>query len=136
VRFTVISPTLIRAEYAVDSAFTDATTFTAVARPLATAGFTTSVAKGWRVITTDKMTLSYQEGSGRSGGNNFTLTLLGQPGEAVNPLFRSGLCPGGQACEAESAALGGGARCAGGGFGEWKRDSRGRGRRRGGRLVL
>ena len=50
VRFTVISPTLIRAEYAFDSAFTDATTFTAVAHPVATTGFKTSKANGFFAI--------------------------------------------------------------------------------------
>ena len=40
VRFSVITPTLVRAEYAVNNAFTDAGTFTAIARPLATSGCT------------------------------------------------------------------------------------------------
>ncbi len=110
VRFTVVSPTLIRAEYAVDGAFTDATTFTAIARPLATSGYKTAVVNGWRQVSTSAMTLAYLEGSGRFAVSNLTLSLSGAGDTTFKPLFRNSLCPENQVCEAEAAMLGAGAR--------------------------
>src|SRR5689334_22159091 len=64
-RFTVLTPTLIRLEYADDLAFQDATTFNAVNRDLPAPAFTTSVtADGFREITTSALTLRYRRGSG------------------------------------------------------------------------
>ena len=109
VRFSVITPTLVRAEYAVDDAFTDAGTFTAIARPLATSGCTTSVANGERIVQTSAMTLRYQEGSGRFAAGNFSVTLTSDPESIAHvPHFRNEICTPGASCEAEDAVFGGG----------------------------
>jgi hypothetical protein len=114
VRFSVLSPTLIRAEYAADGAFTDAATFNAVARPLAASGFTTTKSNGWIAIATSKMTLRYREGSGRFGFDNLSIALNGDADAGgtttASPHFYDAVCPEGVVCEAESATLAGGTR--------------------------
>jgi hypothetical protein len=52
-RFQVLSPTMIRLEYAGDGAFQNATTFNAVNRSFARTSYTTTVTRdGYRVIRT------------------------------------------------------------------------------------
>ncbi len=71
-RFTVITPSLVRMEFAQDKAFEDAPTMTAPRRT-ASATFTTTVSKGWRVIRTAKLTLRYKRNSGAFGDTNVRL---------------------------------------------------------------
>src|SRR4051794_27652146 len=60
-RFEVLSPTLIRMEYAGDDKFTDQGTFNAIGRnDFGHTAFTQSVAGGWLTIATDKVTLRYK----------------------------------------------------------------------------
>src|SRR6266699_5925792 len=73
-RFEVLSPTLIRTEYAGDAHFVDAPTFNAIGRD----GFTrtpyaTSTGGGWLTIATEAMTLRYQVGSGAFGKDNLSV---------------------------------------------------------------
>src|SRR5204863_3350714 len=64
-RFTVLTPTLIRLEYAEDLAFQDAPTFNAVNRSFPMTTFTTGVTSdGFREITTSALTLRYQRNTG------------------------------------------------------------------------
>src|ERR1700761_1098258 len=64
-RFEVLSPTLIRTEYAPTGQFVDAGTFTAVGRDsFAPAHFTSRTAEGWLTIDTGSMKLRYRVGSG------------------------------------------------------------------------
>src|SRR4051794_32943689 len=63
-RFEVISPTLVRLEYAADRSFEDRPTLTVPARDFATPPFHTRVHKGVREIRTARMTLRYRLGSG------------------------------------------------------------------------
>src|SRR4029079_8363810 len=64
-RFIVLTPTLIRLEYADDLAFQDATTFNAVNRDRPAPPLTTAItADGFREVTTSALTLRYRRGSG------------------------------------------------------------------------
>src|SRR6186997_3229524 len=64
-RFEVLSPTLIRTEYAPDGKFTDAATFNVVGRDKFTpTTVRTSTTNGWLTIDTGAATLRYQVGSG------------------------------------------------------------------------
>src|ERR1700747_233876 len=60
-RFEVLSPTLIRTEYAGDAHFTDADTFNAIGRDnFAPARFSAQTVAGWLTIRTQAMTLRYK----------------------------------------------------------------------------
>src|SRR2546429_7497854 len=62
-RFEVLSPTLIRTEYAGDARFIDAATFNAIGRDgFAPAHFTTQTAGGWLTLQTQAGTLRYTAG--------------------------------------------------------------------------
>src|SRR3954468_23152700 len=64
-RFEVLTPTLIRLEYAADGRFEDGTTFNVVNRNFPVPHYTTDVVDGWREIDTGQMTVRYQEDSGK-----------------------------------------------------------------------
>ena len=111
-RFEVLSPTLIRLEYAGDQHFDDASTFNAIGRDtFAVPRYTSSVDQGWRVIRTDKVTLKYREGSGPFTAENVELDLRdgGSTVRAHPSWDASSPCAFGTLCEAENAALSGGA---------------------------
>src|SRR5437588_11596388 len=75
-RFEVLSPTLIRTEYAGDARFIDAATFNAIGRDgFAPAHFTTQTAGGWLTIQTQAVTLRYRAGSGPFGADNLQVLL-------------------------------------------------------------
>src|SRR3954470_16184591 len=75
-RFEVLSPTLIRMEYAGDDRFTDAATFNAIGRDHFThTDFTTSTSDGWLTITTSRATLKYKVDSGPFTSQNVSLAL-------------------------------------------------------------
>ena len=79
-RFEVLSPTLIRTEYAGDRRFTDAATFNAIGRAdFAPTHFTARAAGGWLTIQTPAMTLRYQVGSGPFGARNLQVTERAGP---------------------------------------------------------
>ena len=110
-RFEVLSPTLIRTEYAGDAAFLDGATFNAVGRDgFAPAHFTTSTADGWLTITTDAATLRYKVGSGPFSTDNLRLTVR-TGGQTVDAApWASSLppsCAVGALCEAEDLTLSG-----------------------------
>ncbi|UQU65823.1 ricin-type beta-trefoil lectin domain protein [Couchioplanes caeruleus] len=101
-RFQVLTPTLIRMEYAGDGAFTDATTFNAVNRSFPAPAYTTTVTSdGYREIRTSAVTLRYKQNSGPFTASNTTLTV-GSTGATARPAFPS-YCPASAACEAENA---------------------------------
>jgi hypothetical protein len=104
-RFEVLTPTLVRMEYAGDGAFQDATTFNAVNRTFPTAAYTTSVtADGYREIKTSALTLRYKQGSGPFTAANTSVVL--STGVSAAPAFPS-YCAISTACEGENALLGG-----------------------------
>ena len=111
-RFEVLTPTLIRMEYAGDGRFEDRPTFTAVDRHLPAPPFRTWTRNGYRYIATARQTLSYQEGSGPFTPSNTTVRLRAGTAAAVaHPTFQQppGVCLFDTACEAENGDLAGGA---------------------------
>jgi alpha-glucosidase (family GH31 glycosyl hydrolase) len=106
-RFEVLSPTLIRLEYAGDGNFQDAATFNAVNRSFPATSYTTDVSGGYREIVTSAVTLRYKEGSGPFTPAN-TSMLVGGTNVTAAPAFPS-YCAFGSVCEAEDALLGWGA---------------------------
>jgi len=104
-RFTVLTPTLIRLEYAEDLAFQDAATFNAVNRSFPVPVFTTGVtSEGVREITTSALTLRYRRNTGPFTPANLSVQLA--TGATAAPAFPS-YCAMGSPCEAETALLGG-----------------------------
>src|SRR3954452_11291224 len=72
-RFEVLTPTLIRLEYAADGRFEDGPTFNVPSRDFERTRVRTSVEHGYRVIDTGRMTLRYREGSGPFTAANLTV---------------------------------------------------------------
>ena len=97
-RFQVITPTLIRIEYAADAAFEDRPTLTVPARGHRPPPYRTSVKDGIRVIRTDEAVLRYRLGSGPFDPSNLRLKLNGfgsvRPGfPAAAPIPSSAPAP-------------------------------------------
>ncbi len=72
-RFTVLTPTLIRLEYADDDRFEDGLTQTVANRRFNAPAFATSVEDGERVIRTVELTLRYRQGSGAFTAANLAI---------------------------------------------------------------
>ena len=110
-RFEVLTPTVIRMEYAADGQFEDRATFNVVNRDLAVPRYRASTDGGWLTITTDALTLRYRLGSGPFGPANtsVTLSVAGQP-VTSHPSWPTppGRCAFGTACEAEDGRINGG----------------------------
>jgi VCBS repeat-containing protein len=110
-RFEVLSPTLIRTEYAGDAHFIDAPTFNAIGRDGFTrTPFTTSTRDGWLTIATAAMTLRYQVGSGAFGQDNLSVQLrAGRQHVTASPWTARSVpsCTIGALCEAEDLSLNG-----------------------------
>jgi glycosyl hydrolase family 31/ricin-type beta-trefoil lectin protein/uncharacterized protein DUF5110/carbohydrate binding protein with CBM6 domain len=103
-RFQVLTPTLIRMEYAGDGAFQDATTFNAVDRSQPAPAYTTTVtADGYREIRTAAVTLRHRQNSGPFTAANVSVTMAAT-GATANPVFPS-YCAVSTACETENALL-------------------------------
>ena len=110
-RFEVLSPTLVRTEYAGDARFVDAPTFNAIGRDgFARTPVTTSTRDGWLVLDTGAMTLRYRVGSGRFTDQNLVVKLrtgrqdvTAQPWAGRAPV----VCAVGALCEAEDLTLDG-----------------------------
>jgi hypothetical protein len=110
-RFEVLSPTLIRMEYAGDGKFTDAATFNAVGRDgFGRTRFTDKVAGGWLTIDTDRLTLRYKVGSGPFTTQNVSVRLrTGDQTVTAHPSWPApATCVAGALCEAEKTMLSGG----------------------------
>ncbi|MET7420447.1 TIM-barrel domain-containing protein [Dactylosporangium sp. NPDC005555] len=107
-RFQVLSPTLIRMEYAPDGRFEDRPTFNAVNRDLPVPAYTSDIEHGERVIRTDRLTLRYKLNSGPFSDGN--VTVEPRDSAPAHPVWRlAGDCDYGVACEAELTRLSGGA---------------------------
>jgi hypothetical protein len=104
-RFEVLTPTLIRLEYAGDDHFQDAPTFTVPSRNFPTTSFTTAVVNGYLEIHTAGLTLRYREGSGPFTPANTTVQV---GSVTAAPQFPS-YCAFGTACQAEDGLMGGSA---------------------------
>ncbi len=110
-RFEVLSPTLIRTEYAGDQKFIDEPTFNAVGRD----GFgrtkvKSKVVKGWLTIDTSAVTLRYKVGSGPFTSSNLQVTV-NNDGQQVTAApwaaQEAPVCTVGSRCEAEDLRLSG-----------------------------
>ena len=82
-RFQVLTPTLIRLEYAADGRFEDRPTMTAINRRFRVPRFTTRVEGDTRIIRTSRLTLRYRRGRGPFGAENLVV-LLRAGGRRVN----------------------------------------------------
>jgi alpha-glucosidase (family GH31 glycosyl hydrolase) len=107
-RFEVLSPTLIRMEYAGEGRFTDAATFNAIGRDdFGPTPFTHKVKDGWLTIATDRLTLRYKVGSGPFTSKNVSVEL--RDGVTAHPTWPTpAVCPVDTLCEAEKTTLAGG----------------------------
>ncbi|TDW24486.1 carbohydrate binding protein with CBM6 domain [Kribbella kalugense] len=107
-RFQVLSPTLIRTEYADDGHFVDSSTFNAIGRgAFPEPAFTSSSANGVLTITTSALTLKYKEGSGAFDVQNLSIQLAaGASSTAATPWQRL-TCGVGALCEAEDLSYNG-----------------------------
>jgi VCBS repeat-containing protein len=108
-RFEVLSPTLIRTEYAPDGHFLDAGTFNVIGRNAFTPpAYTTRTARGWLTIDTGQVTLRYRVGSGPFTAGNLTVRLhAGRQTVEAAPWAGHGTpdCAFGTLCEAENLLL-------------------------------
>lgn len=76
VRFTVLTPGIIRMEWAPDGKFTDDASFIFVNRRVDVPEFTAKRSGRWLVITTDRMELRYKTGSGKFTADNLSVKSL------------------------------------------------------------
>jgi alpha-glucosidase (family GH31 glycosyl hydrolase) len=108
-RFEVLSPTLIRMEYAGDGTFTDAATFNAIGRDrFGPVSYTELVVDGWLTITTSQVTLRYKVDSGPFTAQNVSVSLRAGS-QTVHPSWpAAATCAAGTLCEAEKTTLAGG----------------------------
>ena len=111
-RFQVLSPTLIRTEFAPGGAFTDAATFNVVGRDsFAATPFTTTRDDGWLTIDTGEARVRYEIGSGSFDQGNLELSLTTGSGQQVvaAPWQQDdpARCVVGVRCEAETLDLAG-----------------------------
>ncbi|MAW95440.1 MAG: hypothetical protein CMF33_09455 [Leeuwenhoekiella sp.] len=74
-RFQVLTPTLIKMEYAGDGIFEDQKTFTVTNLDLPIPAFSTTVVDGWREIQTEQLTLRYKQNSGAFDDTNLKVLL-------------------------------------------------------------
>ncbi|QXG77103.1 carbohydrate-binding protein [Modestobacter sp. L9-4] len=108
-RFEILSPTLVRTEFAGDSRFIDAPTFNAIGRNSFQQTAVRKVTKdGWMTLDTGAMTLRYKVGSGRFTDDNLTIQLrTGKQDVTGAPWAGKELasCDVGVLCEAEDLTL-------------------------------
>ncbi len=74
-RFTVLSATLIRLEYAEDGQFEDRASYFAVERGVPVQEYTQRRADGWLEIETERLRLRYKTASGRFGSDNLSIRV-------------------------------------------------------------
>ncbi|MGA5582095.1 TIM-barrel domain-containing protein [Streptomyces thermodiastaticus] len=107
-RFQILSPTLVRTEYAGDRAFTDAPTFNAIGRDdFAPTPYTARTSEGWLTITTSAMTLRYRVGSGPFDAGNLSVKLTAGDAPVTAAPWHRLICRPGTLCEAEKLRLDG-----------------------------
>jgi alpha-glucosidase len=76
VRFTVLTPQLIRMEWAESGSFEDHASLMFINRRLPVPRFTQNVSDGWLVIETGALTLRYRENSGQFSPENCSASFL------------------------------------------------------------
>jgi alpha-glucosidase (family GH31 glycosyl hydrolase) len=107
-RFQVLSPTLIRTEYAGDGKFTDDPTFNAIGRAaFAPTAYSTSTSDGWLTIRTSAVTLRYEVGSGPFDARNLSVQTSAGGSPVTATPWQQLTCTLGALCEAEQLARSG-----------------------------
>jgi alpha-glucosidase (family GH31 glycosyl hydrolase) len=107
-RFQVLSPTVIRTEYAGDGHFVDSSTFNAVGRgSFAPTPFTSTSANGVLTIRTSALTLRYQEGSGPFDARNLSVHLTAGTAPVTATPWQRLTCGIDTLCEAEDLSYDG-----------------------------
>ena len=110
-RFQVLSPTLVRTEYATGGRFTDAATFNVIGRDDFPATRVRSrTERGWLTIDTGALTVRYKVGSGSFTADNLTVRLKAGRQEVRAAPWAGHTTPDcafGVLCEAEALALSG-----------------------------
>ncbi|MEV6741466.1 TIM-barrel domain-containing protein [Streptomyces sp. NPDC051104] len=107
-RFEVLSPTLIRTEYAGDHEFTDEPTFNAIGRDgFAPASYTAETSDGWLTIRTSALTLRYRVGSRPFDAENLSVHLTAGDAPVTATPWKRLTCKPGDLCEAENLRLDG-----------------------------
>src|SRR5688572_11391123 len=76
IRFTVLTPRVIRLEWDSTNTFTDNASFTVVNRNLPTPKYSTRQKNGWYYIQTDEIELKYRLNSGRFSPSNLSIRYL------------------------------------------------------------
>ncbi|MCX4722309.1 TIM-barrel domain-containing protein [Streptomyces sp. NBC_01306] len=113
VRFQVLTPTLVRMEYAKDGRFEDRPTVNAVQRDFSPPAYTARVENGYRVIRTSGLTLRYRLGSGPFTQDNTEVRLTaGDQLVTGHPQFgeSTSTCTFGAVCDTEYGTMSGGAK--------------------------
>ncbi|MEU1532941.1 TIM-barrel domain-containing protein [Streptomyces fagopyri] len=102
-RFQILSPTLIRTEYAGDGKFTDDPTFNAIGRDGFTpTEYTAKTSDGWLTVRTSAMVLRYRVGSGRFDARNLSVRLTAGDTPVTATPWQHLTCAPGALCEAEN----------------------------------
>ncbi|WP_327351164.1 TIM-barrel domain-containing protein [Streptomyces sp. NBC_01304] len=113
VRFQVLTPTLIRMEYAKDGRFEDRATVNAINRDFDAPEYTSKVEDGQRVISTGELTLRHKLDSGPFTQDNTEVRLkAGDRDVTGRPQFgeSTSTCVFGAVCDAEYGVMSGGAK--------------------------
>ncbi len=107
-RFEILSPTLIRTEYAGDGKFTDDPTFNAIGRDGFTpAAYTAKKADGWLTIRTSAVVLKYKLGAGAFDASNLSVQLTAGGTPVTAAPWQLLTCSLGALCEGENLSLNG-----------------------------
>lgn len=75
-RFTILTPALLRLEWAEDGRFEDGASLVFLNRRLPVPKFEKQITNGWLIITTDQLTLRYRENSGQFNEKNLAMSLV------------------------------------------------------------
>jgi alpha-glucosidase (family GH31 glycosyl hydrolase) len=83
IRFTVLTPNLIRMEWDSSGQFNDRASFVIVNRRLPVPKYNISKRKGWLIIKTQKLKLKYRLHSGKFNSNNVQINYFNAKGHAI-----------------------------------------------------
>ncbi|MCT9007364.1 TIM-barrel domain-containing protein [Streptomyces rhizosphaerihabitans] len=107
-RFEILSPTLIRTEYAGDRKFTDEPTFNAIGREgFEPAAYSAGTSNGWLTIRTSAMSLRYKVDSGPFDAQNLSVRMTAGSTPVTAAPWQRLTCALGTLCEAENVRLNG-----------------------------
>jgi alpha-glucosidase (family GH31 glycosyl hydrolase) len=85
-RFTAVSPTLVRLEYAGDGRFEDRPSFNVINRNPTSAPLTETTVDGWRIACTARLCIHYRQGSGPFAAQNLYLEFKDDSGKDIKAV--------------------------------------------------